>query len=222
MVGDQQFTCKIELSKSGGITIIIQDSILKEMDQRKIVLEAAALTLTVSKNGQTTTVTQSEASIKSEVKGLVLTSTILQDSENVTVTCKNFKVDADSVTLKAKMDGHFETGTTCNVKSTQATTIESSAGMTLKSVAAMALDAKESVSVKAVTNLTMEGAQTTLKGTTQLTAQSSGTTNVEGMTVTVKGNTQATVEAPVTSVGQSMTTIKGQMVEVSGALIKLG
>jgi hypothetical protein len=222
VIGDQQFSCKIELSKSGGITIVIQDSLLKEMDQRKIVLEAAALTLTVSKNGQSTTITQTESSVKTEVKGLIATSTIEQDCENVTVTCKNFKVDADSVTLKASMDGHFETGTTCNIKSTQATTIESSAGMTVKSLTAMAVSSSESVSVKAVTNLTMEGAQTTVKGTTQLAATSSGTTNVEGMTVTVKGDTQATLEAPVTSVGQSMTTIKGQLIEVSGALVKLG
>lgn len=222
MLGDQQFSCRIELSKTGGITIIIQDSVLKEMDQRKIVLEAAALTLTVDKNGQSTTITQTDTSIKTEVKGLVATSSIEQDCENITVTCKTFKVEADTITLKATLDGTFETGTTCDIKSTQATTIDSKAAMTLKSVTAMALDSKSSVAVQAVTNLTMEGAQTTLKGTTQLTAESSGTTNLEGMTVTVKGNTQATVEAPVTSVGQSMTTIKGQMIEISGALVKIG
>lgn len=222
MLGDQQFSCRIELSKSGGITIIIQDSVKGALDQRKIVLEAAGVTVTVDKDGKSTSITQTDTSIKTEVKGLVATSSIEQDCETITVKCKTFKVEADTVSVKATMDGTFETGTTCDIKSTQATTIDSAAGMTLKSVAAMALDAKASVSVKAVTNLTMEGAQTTLKGTTQLSAESSGTTNLEGMTVTVKGNTQATVEAPVTSVGQSMTTIKGQMIEISGALVKIG
>lgn len=220
--GGPKFSCKIELDQQNGVTIIIQDAILKDQIEKKITLADDALTLSVKNLINSTTVTQKKDSIETKVTGPLGITTILQDGSDVTVTCKTFTVNADTINLKATLDGNITTGTTCTIKSTTATDIEATTGMTLKSVTAMSLDSKESVSIKALTNLDMEGLQTTVKGTTSLTAQSSGTTNLQGLTVSVKGDTQTTVEAPVTQVGQNMTTIKGQLIEVSGALVKIG
>ncbi len=221
-LGQQQFACRIELSKSGGITILIKDLQKQELFSRKIVLDATSITLTCKDGVKTSTITQKDDSVKTEVKTASGSTSVEQDGETITVKCKTFKVEADTFTLKSTQDGTVETGGNCTIKSTKDTTVSATGALSLASVQATSVDAKQGASIKAATNLSLEGMQTTVKGTSQVSVDTSGTASFGGMTVAVKGQTQASLEAPVTSIGQNMTTVKGQMVEVSGALIKLG
>ena len=56
--------------------------------------------------------------------------------------------------------------------------------------------------------------KTTVSGTTEVA--------VSGMKVGIAGDTQVDLAGPMTNVGQTLTTIKGQIVKVEGTLIKLG
>ena len=218
-----QFSCRVELSKSDGITIIIKDGKQPDLVQRTVVLGPTSIAITFRKSPQVvTTLTLKEGSLKSEVKSEKGTTTIDQDGEDVKVTCKTFQVDAETITLKAKQNGRLETGGTCTLKSTKDTLIDSAAKLTLQSVQAMALDGKANLTVGAAAQLGLKGNQAELAGTASVTVTSEGTTDVKGMTVTVEGQTQLTAQAPITSVGKTSTTVKGQIVEISGSLVKVG
>jgi hypothetical protein len=45
---------------------------------------------------------------------------------------------------------------------------------------------------------------------------------ISGLKVGLKGDTQVDVAAPMTNIGETMTSVKGQLVKIEGALIKLG
>jgi hypothetical protein len=217
------FSCRIELSKSDGITIVIKDGSQPEQVQRKVVLGPTSIQLVCQKSPTVvTTVTLGEGTLKTECKTDKGTTTIDQDGEQVKVVCKTFEVAAETITLKATGDGRLETGGTCTLKSTKDALVDSAAKLTLTSVQAMALDGKADVSMTAVAKLALTGNQTEIKGTASLAAASDGTATVDGMTVAVKGETQLTLEAPLTSLGKESTTVKGQIVEISGSLVKIG
>lgn len=218
----QQFSCRIELSQPNGITIVIKDSKQKDQLQKKIVLGPSSLVITCINGAKSSTITQTEDSLQLEVKSERGTTTVDQNDEAITVKCKTFTVDAETVTLKASQDGRLETGKTCVIKSTSDMTLDSSAKLSGKSVGALSLATDQSATVKATASLSLEGNQTEVKGTSQLDLQSSGTASLSAAAVSLSGKTQATLEAPLTSVGKNVTKITGQMVEVSGALVKLG
>ncbi|TMQ19935.1 MAG: hypothetical protein E6J91_05185 [Deltaproteobacteria bacterium] len=100
--------------------------------------------------------------------------------------------------------------------------IDSAAKLTLQSVQKLAATAQDSVAITATTKIALSGAQAELAGTSTLAVKSDGTAELTGMTVALKGQTQLSAEAPITSFGKDMTSVKGQIVEVSGALVKLG
>lgn len=218
----QQFFCRIELSKSGGVTIVIKDSKKQDQFLRQIELGAASIALTCKDGAVTSVVTQKDGSIKTEVTTDKGTTTIDQDGETIAFTCKTFKVDAETLTLKASKDGSLTTDGTCTVKSTGDATIDSAAKLTVKSVQKLAVSGQEAVAIDATAKLGLSGAQVELEGQTTLALKSSGTAELSAMTVALEGKTQLSAEAPITSIGKNMTSVKGQIVEVSGAMVKLG
>ncbi len=218
----QQFFCRIELSKPDGITIIIKDKTKKDQNVRSIVLGPTAITLTCKDGAVTSVITQKDGSIQTSVTTAKGTTTIDQDGETIAFKCKTFQVDAETVTVKATQNGSITTDGTCTIKSTGDALIDSAAKLSLKAVQKLAVTGQESVAIDATAKLAMSGAQAELAGKTTLALKSDGTAELSGLTVAVKGQTQLSAEAPITSIGKDMTTVKGQIVEVSGALVKLG
>jgi hypothetical protein len=218
----QTFSCRVELSKTDGITIVIKDSVKKDQYLRRIELAPASITLTCVDGAVTSVVTQKDGSIKTAVTTDKGTTTIDQDGETIAFTCKHFKVESETFSLKATQDGSLTTDGKCTVKSTGDATIDSAAKLTVKSVQKLALSGQESVSVDAAAKLAMSGAQAALEGKSTLALTSSGTAELSAMSVAIEGKTQLSAEAPITTVGKNMTSVKGQIVEVSGAMVKLG
>jgi hypothetical protein len=218
----QQFSCHIELSKSDGITIVIKDRTKKDQYLRSIVLGPTSITLTCKDAAVTSVVTQKDGSIHTSVTTDKGTTTIDQDGETIAFKCKTFQVEAETLTLKATQDGSLTTDGKCTIKSTGDALVDSAAKLTLQSVQKLAATGQADVAIAATTKLAMSGAQAELTATSTLAVKSDGTAALSGMTVQVTGQTQLTAEAPITSVGKTMTTVKGQIVEVSGALVKLG
>jgi len=218
----QEFSCHVELSKADGITIVIKDRKKKDQYLRRIVLGPTSITLTCKDAAVTSVVTQKDGSINTSVTTAKGTTTIDQDGETIAFKCKTFQVEAETVTMKATQDGSLTTGGKCTIKSTGDALVDSAAKLTLQSALALAATGQADVAIAATTKLALSGAQAELAATATLAARSDGTAELSGMTVSVKGQTQLTAEAPITSVGQTMTTVKGQLVEISGALVKLG
>lgn len=225
MVADptaKQFSCKVELSKTGGITIVIKDRQKKDQYLRSIVLGPTAITLTCKDGAVTSVVTQKDGSIHTKVTTDKGTTTIDQDGETIAVKCKTFQVEAETLTLKATKDGSITTDGKCTIKSTGDALVDSAAKLTLQSVQKLAATGQDSVAIAATTKLALSGAQAELAASSTLSVKSDGTAELSGMTVALKGQTQLSAEAPITSIGKDMTSVKGQIVEVSGALVKLG
>jgi len=225
MPGDptaQQFFCRIELSKPDGITIIIKDKQKQDQYLRSIVLGPTSITLTCKDGAVTSVVTQKDGSIHTAVTTDKGTTTIDQDGETIAFKCKTFQVDAETVTVKATQDGSITTDGKCTIKSTGDALIDSAAKLTVKALQALAVTGQQTISIDATAKLAMSGAQAALAAQTTLALTSDGTAELSGMTVALKGQTQLSAEAPITSIGKDMTSVKGQIVEVSGALVKLG
>ena len=218
----QQFFCRVELSKAGGITLVVVDSALRDQYLRRVEIGPTSITLTCKDAATTSVVTQKDGLFNAEVTTEKGTTTIDQDGETIAFTCKTFKVEADTFSLKATQDGSLTTDGKCTVTTTGDATIDSAAKLTLKSVQKLAVSGQESVAIDAVAKLGLSGAQAEMAGTSTLALSSSGTAELKGMTVAIEGQTQLSAEAPITSLGKNMTTVKGQIVEVSGALVKLG
>ena len=77
-------------------------------------------------------------------------------------------------------------------------------------------------SLAAAAKLELSGLQAELAAQTTLALKSGGAAELTGLTVALTGDTQLRAEAPVTEVGRNMTRVKGQIVEVSGGLVKVG
>jgi hypothetical protein len=217
-----QFFCRIELSKPDGITIVIKDKQKQDQYLRRIVLGPTSITLTCKDGAVSSVITQNDGSIQTSVTTDKGTTTIDQDGETIAFKCKTFQVDAETVTVKATKDGSITTDGSCTIKSTGDAVVDSAARLTLKSAQQLAITGQESVAIDATAKLAMSGAQAELAGKTTLALASDGTAELTGLTVALKGQTQLTAEAPITSIGKDMTSVKGQIVEVTGALVKLG
>ncbi|HTE51639.1 MAG TPA: hypothetical protein VK698_12385 [Kofleriaceae bacterium] len=218
----QTFSCRIELSRTDGISIVIKDGVKKDQYVRRIDLGPASITLTCKDGAVTSVVTQKDGSINTSVTTDKGTTTIDQDGETIAFACKTFKVEAETFSLKATQDGSLTTDGKCTITTTGDATVDSAAKLTLKSVQKLAVTGQETVAIDATAKLAMSGAQADLEGKTTLALRSNGTAELTGMTVSLEGKTQLSAEAPITSIGKNMTSVKGQIVEVSGAMVKLG
>ena len=86
--------CTIELDKAQGLTIKVEDPDGK-------------LTQTVTIDGKAITL---------EVKGDSDTSTVVQKPDSVTITCKAFTVEADTITLKSKKASEWKSEDTLDAR----------------------------------------------------------------------------------------------------------
>jgi hypothetical protein len=192
--------CKIELSQTAGITLTVINS-------------DGNITQTAKFDGTT---------ITHICQGQDATSTITQTSDSVTVACKNFTVNAESITCKSTKDTLHEATGTFTINSTDKASINSSADLDVSATTQLNMSAAD-FSIKAE-NTTMVTASTiTINGDNQ--------TNVMGGVVAVTAKTNANVKGSVVQLaaatsmvldGGVVTTVKGQVTNIQGSLVKLG
>ncbi|OJH40280.1 hypothetical protein [Cystobacter ferrugineus] len=191
-----------------------------EMDHEK------GLTLKVEDpDGQLTqTITLDGKAITLEVKSSSDTSTVVQKADGITLRCKAFSVEADTITLESKKDSAWKSQQALQLESTQDMTLTSGAKLTQKATGDAALSSNANVQVKATGKLVLEGQQAQL-------AAPAGEMALEAMTLKFSGKAQAELEAPLIKVaaqGQlglessGVAELKGSITSVSGSLVKLG
>jgi len=88
--------------------------------------------------------------------------------------------------------------------------------------AAMTLDAAGCCTVKSAAEVAAKAPKVGLTADASLNVQSSGALNLKGGVVSIKGDMRAEFDSPSTTVGSMMTTVCGQIVSISGSLVKLG
>jgi phage baseplate assembly protein gpV len=194
--------CTIEMDKEQGLTIKVEDPDGK-------------LTQTVTIDGKAITL---------EVKNDSDTSTVVQKPDGVTITCKAFTVEADTLTLKSKKASEWKSEETLKLESSKDMSLTSSAKLTQKATSDIAVSSDANVQLKATSKLALEGQQS------QLDAKG-GDLKLEGVNLKLSGKAQAELAAPMIKVaakGQlglessGVAELKGSMTSVSGSLVKLG
>lgn len=192
--------CRIELDKMTGAKVTIENA-------------DAKITQTIHMDG---------TQILTKVQGEKDVSTIVQVADAITITVKNFTLDAEKITVKSSKSSTWTSQDTLDIKSSKA--------MTIKSDATQALEAAQdatfkglNIGIKAQSGLTGEGVNTALKGTASLKGESAqielkatASAKMEGAMVEIKAQGMLTAES------SGMTTLKGSLTSVEGSLVKLG
>ncbi|MEN9578061.1 MAG: hypothetical protein RJA70_1070 [Pseudomonadota bacterium] len=221
-LGETKFTCRVELSKKNGIAITIKDLSQPTQVYKQVLLEGETLTIKTVNAQSSSTITQTDEKITSEVKTSNGKTTIEQGPEEIKVTCKLFTVVAETVSVKSSKDSKHEATGTFTVESTKDLSLDSKAKFDIKSTGAMTLDATAAATFKSAASMSSQAPKIEITADASIDAKSSGALNLKGSAVSIKGDMRAELDSPSTTVGSTMTTVKGQVVSVTGAMIKLG
>lgn len=194
--------CTIDLDKEKGLTVTVEDPDGK-------------LTQTVMLDGK---------SITLEVKNDSDRSTIVQKPDSISITCKDFKLDAETLTLESKKASKWESKETLDLTSTK--------DMVFKSEAKLTQEAAQDAALCSQVNLKLEGAQEfTLEGGRGKVSATTDTLELEGPELKLKGTSQADLGAPLIKVAAKgklglesvgVAELKGNMTSVSGGSVTLG
>lgn len=198
-----KLVCTVELDKEKGVTVKVENA----DDQ---------ITQTVEMDGTSITIT---------VKGSEETSTIVQKQDSVTITCKDFTVDATgTLTLKSAKASSWKSEDTLTVESTKDMSFTSSAKLNQSASSDASLSSNANVAIEAANKLDMKAMQTSL-------VASGGDNKVEGINLKMAGSAQAELGAPMVKVAaqaklglesSGMSELKGSITSVGGSVVKLG
>jgi hypothetical protein len=194
--------CKIELDKTKGITVTVENA-----------------------DGQITqTLTMDGTSITTQVKGQSDTSTIVQKADSIVVTCKDFTLDTETITMKSSKASAWTSQDTLKVTSTKDMTLTSSAKLTQSATQDAKLTSSANVTVEATSALKASGMTAALSATggeakvDGLTLKLSGQTNAEMAGAMAKVSAQGSLSLESTGIAK----LQGSMTTVGGSLVKLG
>jgi hypothetical protein len=190
--------CKIELSQTDGITV----TVFNKDDN---------ITQTMVFNG---------TSMVHTCQGESDTSTITQTCDSITIACKNYTVEAETIICKSTQNTEHKADGTFDVNSTGKATFKSSADMDISATTTLKMEsldfsstATNSAEVKGLNTTINSDVKTTVSGT-QLELTGTATTNLKGAIVKVASDATMDVEGLTT-------TVKGALVRVQGA-VKFG
>jgi hypothetical protein len=212
--------CSVELDKKKGITVRVYNE--KQKLTQTVILNGETIIIQNQGDEKSSTITQKQDSVVTEVKGQEQTSIITQQADSVVVKCKRFQVEAETVSVKSTQDTTHESGGVLTVTSQKDLSLESSAKGTLKSTGALTLETNDKLNAGATQNVSISGLNTELKASTQVKVSGGTAVEVTGVKVDIGAQGQLTLEGAVTTLGKNLTTVKGQLVKVEGALVKLG
>ena len=185
--------CRVELHKKNGITITVENN-----DDN--------ITQTMVFDGTTITTTN---------KGADETSVITQATDSITIKCKDFLLDADTITCKS------EGATLHNSKDTFKVT--SSKDMSLNSDANLKADAKSNMklSAKAIDASTSSG-DVKISGTNvNITAKMKA--GIDSKNLDLKGSISAKMDGGMADVTGKKANVAGSaLTTIGGGVIKIG
>ncbi len=214
------FVCTIEVTKDKGFVFKLQNDSGKIT--QTITMDGTTLTIQVAGEKSTTSVTQTADQIELKVAGENDTSTVTQKADLVSVKCKTFTVDAETMDLKSTKDTTFAASEKYTVTSTKDMSFSSSAKLDLSSTSDMTLSSSAKLAMSATGDASLKGANTTVEANLKVTAKGGVDAVMSAAKVAITGDAKVDVTAPMATLGDTLTTVKGQIVKVEGTLVKLG
>lgn len=213
--------CTIELNKTGGTTVCVKDE--EGKITQTIVMDGKSITVKVLKedDSKSATITMDQTKIVSTVAGDE-TSTVTQVHDTLTMKVKNFVVDAETVKVTSSKTTDVEAKDAMTVKATKALAVSTDDAFTLKSMKAMTVEATGAMNVETKQAFELKGVKIEAKAEAAMTIQAGGDLELKGSVVNITGNARAAMVAPVTNIGRTVTVIKGGVVQLDGALVKIG
>lgn len=194
--------CRVELDKTKGMILTVENA-------------EGKITQTVVMDGKSITTTN---------KGEKETSTITQTPDTITVKCKNYKLQAETIVCES-------TKTTLH-KSADKFDIQSAKDMTLKTDAKLTETASADavINCKNLTATASENAKIAGKNFTGEASASQGAAKLTGKDVSISGKNSAKVDGAsvdasakgTMNVKGKMTTIDGKMTTIKGTSVKIG
>ncbi len=194
--------CKVELDKVKGITVTVDN-------------EDGKITQTVTMDGTTLTM---------KVKGDKETSTYEQKQDSIKIKVKEYLLEAETITCKSSKATLHDSKDTFTQTSSKAMKIETQDKLDIKATMDASfkanninIEAQMKLSAKAPTGISMEASGGEAKvAALKLALQATTTAELKGLKTDIKADTMVNVE------GSAMATLKGQLAQVSGSLVKLG
>ncbi len=213
--------CTIELNKTGGTTVCVKDE--EGKITQTIVMDGKSITVKVLKedDSKSATITMDQTKIVSTVAGDE-TSTVTQVHDTLTMKVKNFVVDAETVKVTSSKTTDVEAKDAMTVKATKALAVSTDDAFTLKSMKAMTVEATGAMNVETKQAFELKGVKIEAKAEAAMTIQAGGDLELKGSVVNITGSARAAMVAPVTNIGRTVTVIKGGVVQLDGALVKIG
>ncbi len=195
--------CRVELNKESGLTFTVEN-------------EDGKITQTAVLDGDTITIT-------CKGNGEEKTSTITQKPESIEIKCKEFTLDADTITCTSKEKSTYESEGTMDIKSAKDMTLDSKGKLTGKAASDTDISGSK-VSISATGKAELKGAEISVSATTGkaevkgMDLKLSGTTKAEmdGLKVAISSNTMLDLKAT------GIVNLEGQMANVKGTLTKVG
>ena len=187
--------CKIELSKSGGITISVDDS-------TNNILQECTM------DGTTITMRMKDAENE---------STIEQTASKIAITCKEFLIDAETITCNSTEDTLHTSKKKMTFTSTEdmAQTSEAKLSQTapadiaVKTDANMTIDTGEKLTVTATGDISLSGEN--------ISATANSDATIESSNATITGSTKVAISgAEITAAADSEITLSGSIANLDG------
>ncbi|MFY0567098.1 hypothetical protein ACN28E_25115 [Archangium lansingense] len=194
--------CTLEMDKEKGLTIKVEDPDGKHT--QTVTIDGKAITL--------------------EVKNDSDTSTVVQKPDAVTITCKTFTLETDTIKLESKKDSEWRSSGELKFKSEKEMSLTSNAKLTQKAAAGASLTSDANIQLKASAKLELEGVMSKLEA-------KDGELELKGSTLKLNGTSKAEMTAPqieVSATGQlnlestGEANLKGQTTNVKGSPVNLG
>lgn len=191
--------CRIELNKTTGITLTVENS----------------------EGNITQTAVMDGVSMVFTCKGESEESTITQKVDSVAIKCKDFLIEAETVTVKSSEDMLHESQKKLDIKSSENMTLDSGAQFQASASSDVKVSGSK-VSVKADGDAELSGGKTLVKAMQKATVQGGDLELSGSLKADMKG-TMVTISSDGTlSVKGQLTTLEGQITNVKGTLVKLG
>lgn len=180
--------CTVELDKTNGVTVTVQN-------------DDDSITQTFHLDG---------TQIQTIVKGSDNTSTITQKQDSVKVECKDFTVQAETITCKSTKATLHQSDDTFDIKAAKDLTEHSDAKVVLNATGDATVDGAN-VKVTATTDCKLNG--------TNVKAVATAAAELTGANTKVDGSAQCDVHGAKSSLkADSMCEVGGAMTKISGVM----
>lgn len=194
--------CRVELDKEKGLILTVEN-------------KDGKITQTAVLDGKTITIT---------CKGDQETSTITQKPESIEIKCKDFTLNAETITCESEKNSVYKSKENMNIESTKDMTLQSSGKLTGQATSDTKISGSK-VSISATTG------EAELSGTSTTVSATAGKTEVKGMDLKLSGTTKAEMDGLKVAISSNtmldlkatgIVNLEGQIANVKGTLTKVG